>query len=172
MADPINADENRQNPGRFPAIHPGITHFPIALFPVSAIFLMLWFRQTDIFFLSASYWTFMFAALGAVIAGSSGIFDYYNAPGPKHAAAGAGKIATLHVRTGVAVTSIALISAVYFLMEKPVNDPALVKWFALIVFLETILVIVQGFLGGRLVFKYRFGIEPVQREKGATPAGG
>ncbi len=102
----------------------------------------------------------MFAAIGAVVAGGTGFLDYYNAPYPEHPEEGAPKIAKLHIRTGVALTIIALISAVYFLIENPVNDLALVKWFAIIVFLETVLVIVQGFLGGRLVYKYHFGIDP------------
>lgn len=168
MADTVSADENRQRAGRYPAIHPLITHFPIALFLVGAVFLILWFWRADLFFLNASYWTFMFAALGAVITGATGILDYYNAPGPEHAAAGAGKIASLHVRIGVLVTVIALVSAVFFLVESPINDLALVKWFAIIVFLETLLVMIQGSLGGRLVYKYRFGIEPRPGETDAT----
>lgn len=106
------------------------------------------------FFLNASYWTFMFAAFGAAIAGGTGFFDYYNAPYPEHPEEGAAKMAHLHIRTGVVLTIVALISAVYFLVQKPVNDLALVTWFAIIVFLETFLVIVQGFLGGCLVYKY------------------
>lgn len=160
MAEPIGAEKSQQHAGRFPAIHPEIVHFPIALFLLSALFLILWFWRADIFFLNAAYWTFMLAALGAVIAGSAGIFDYYNAPYPEHPAAGAAKISTMHIRMGVAVTSIALIGAVYFLVKDPVNELALVKWFAVIVFLEAFLVIVQGFSGGRLVYKYHFGIEP------------
>lgn len=165
MADTINTNINQQHAGRYPAIHPAVIHFPIGLFPVSAIFLILWFWQNSIFFLNATYWTFMFAALGAVIAGGTGFFDYYNAPYPEHPEEGAGKIAKLHIRTGVVVTVIALISAVYFLVEKPTNDLALVKWFAIIVFVETFLVIVQGFLGGRLVYKYHFGIEPHHQQQ-------
>lgn len=160
MANTSDANADQQHAGRFPAIHPAVVHFPIALFPVSAIFLILWFWRDGIFFLNAAYWAFMFAACGAVIAGGTGILDYYNAPYPEHPEAGAPKIAKLHIRTGVALTIIALISAVYLLIENPVNDLALVKWFAIIVFLETVLVIVQGFLGGRLVYKYHFGIDP------------
>ncbi len=160
MTDTSNTDADLQHAGRYPAMHPAIVHFPIALFPLSTIFLILWFWQDSPFFLNATYWTFMFAALGAVIAGGSGILDYYKAPYPAHPEDGAPKIAKLHVRTGVAVTTIALLSAVYFLVERPANDQALVKWFAVIVFLETALVIIQGFLGGRLVYKYHFGIEP------------
>lgn len=160
MANTSGANAEQQHAGRYPAIHPAVVHFPIALFPVSAIFLILWFWRDGIFLLNAAYWTFMFAAFGAVIAGGTGILDYYNAPYPEHPEEGAPRIARLHIRTGVAVTLIALISAVYFLIEKPVNGMALVKWFAIIVFLETVLVIVQGFLGGRLVYKYHFGIDP------------
>ncbi|MEO6778690.1 MAG: DUF2231 domain-containing protein [Gemmatimonadaceae bacterium] len=160
MANTSNADANQQHAGRFPAIHPAVVHFPIALFPVGAVLLILYFWQGSIFFLNAAYWTFMFAALGAVIAGGTGFLDYYNAPYPEHTEEGASGAAKLHIRTGVAVTVIAVISAVYFLIEKPVNDLALVRWFAITVFLETVLVIVQGFLGGRLVYKYHFGIEP------------
>ncbi|MEO8945551.1 MAG: DUF2231 domain-containing protein [Gemmatimonadaceae bacterium] len=160
MPNTSDATADQQHAGRYPAIHPAVVHFPIALFPVSALFLILWFWRDSSFFLNATYWTFMFAALGAVIAGGSGILDYYNASYPEQPEEGASTISKLHVRTGVAVTIIALISAVYFLIEKPVNDLALVKWFAIIVFLQTALVIIQGFLGGRLVYKYHFGIEP------------
>ncbi len=164
MTDTGNADADRQHAGRYPAMHPAVVHFPIALFPLSSLFLILWFWQDSPFFLNATYWTFMFAALGAVIAGGSGILDYYNASYPEHPDESAPKIAKLHVRTGVAVTTIALISAVYFLVENPVNDLALAKWFAIIVFLETALVVIQGVLGGRLVYKYHFGIEPRHRQ--------
>ncbi len=160
MAEQISADKNQQHAGRFPAIHPQFIHFPIALFLLSALFLILWFWRADSFFLNAAYWTFMFAALGAAIAGGTGLFDYYNAPYPEHPAAGAARISTVHIRLGMALTTIALISAVYFLVKKPVNDPALVKWFAIVVFLEAFLVIVQGFSGGRLVYKHHYGIDP------------
>ncbi len=160
MANTISATANQQRAGRYPAIHPLAVHFPIVLFPVSAIFLILWFWRGGIFFLNASYWTFLFAAFGAVMAGGTGFFDYYNAPYPEHPEEGSAKISPLHTRTGVVLITIAVISAVYFLVERPVNDLALVKWFAVIVFLETFLVIIQGFLGGLLVYKYHFGIEP------------
>ena len=160
MADTTNTNVNQQHAGRFPAIHPIAIHFPVALFPVSAVLLVLWLWRGNIFFLNGTYWTFMFAGLGAVIAGGTGFLDYYNAPYPEHAEGGAAKIAKLHIRIGVVVTIIALISAVYFLIENPVNNLALVNWFAAIVFLETFLVIIQGFLGGRLVYKFHFGIEP------------
>ncbi len=62
-------------------------------------------------------------------------------------------------RTGVGLVVIVLVSAIYFLIEKPTNNLSLVKRFAIIVFLETLLVIVQGFIGGQLVYKYHFGIE-------------
>lgn len=164
MATTVSANANQQHAGRYPAIHPPAIHFPIALFPVSAIFLILWFWRDSIFFLNASYWTFMFAALGAVIAGGSGFFDYYNAPYPEHPEKGAAKMAPLHIRTGVVLTTIAVIGAVFFLINRPINDLALVKWFAIIVFLEACLVVIQGFLGGRLVYKYHFGTEPRQGE--------
>lgn len=48
----------------------------------------------------------------------------------------------------------------YFLVAKPVNDLGLVKSFAIIVFPETLLVIIEDSLGGRLVYKYHFGTEP------------
>ncbi len=165
MADQIKTDVNHLHAGRFPAIHPAVVHFPIVLFPVSAIFLILWFCLDNTFFMNASYWTFMFAALGAVIAGGTGFCDYYNASYPEHPEEGAGRIAKIHIRTGVLLVVIALISATYFLIEKPVNNLALVRWFAIIVFLETLLVIVQGFMGGLLVYKYHFGIEPRQQEQ-------
>ena len=112
------------------------------------------------FFLNASYWTFMFAAIGAVIAVGTGFFDYYNASYPEHPQEGAGRMAKIHIRTGVGVVVIALVSAIYFLIEKPTINVDLVKWFAIIVFLETLLVFAQGFIGGLLVDKYHFGIEP------------
>lgn len=154
------ANASQLHAGKLPAIHPAVVHFPIVLFPVSAIFLILWFCRANAFFLNASYWTFMFAALGAVIAGGTGFLDYYNAPYPEHPEEGAGKTAKRHIRLGVILTVVALISAVYFLMKKPIHDLTLVKWFAIVVFVEALLVIVQGFMGGLLVFKYHFGIEP------------
>lgn len=160
MESTATTDPNQLHAGKCPAIHPAAVHFPIVLFPVSAIFLILWFCRDNAFFLNASYWTFMFAALGAVIAGGTGFFDYYNASYPEHPEEGAGRIAKFHIRTGVVLVVIALISALYFLIEKPTNDLSLVKWFAIIVFLETLLVIAQGFMGGLLVFRYHFGIEP------------
>lgn len=160
MESTTTTDPNQLHAGKCPAIHPAAVHFPIVLFPVSAIFLILWFCRDNAFFLNASYWTFMFAALGAVIAGGTGFFDYYNASYPEQPQEGAGRMAKIHIRTGICLVVIALISAIYFLIEKPTNDLNLVKWFALIVFLETVLVIAQGFMGGLLVYKYHFGIEP------------
>lgn len=153
-----------QASGKYRAIHPAVVHFSITLFPVSAIFLMLWFWRENIFFLHAAYWSFMFAALGALIAGGSGIFDYFNAPYPKYKQRGAGKSAKIHIVNGVVVTVIALCSAIFFLLEKPMDNLSLVKWFALVTFLESFLVIVQGFLGGLLVYTYHFGIEPHRQE--------
>ena len=164
MADTTSANANQQHAGRYPAVHPAAVHFPIALFLLSAVFLLLWFWRDTVFLLKASYWTFMFATLGAVIAGGSGFFDYYNAPYPEHPAEGAAKTAPLHIRTGVVMIIIAVVSAVCFWVKNPVNDVSLVKWFAIIVFLEAILVVIQGFLGGRLVYTHHYGIEPRKGE--------
>ena len=160
MATTVSANANQQHAGRYPAIHPAVIHFPIVLFLLSALFLILWFWRDSIFFLNAAYWTFMFAALGAVVAGGTGFLDYYNASYPEHAEEGAATASKRHIYVGVAITVIAVVSAVYFLIEKPINDLALVKWFAIISFVEALLVIIQGFLGGRLVYKYHYGIEP------------
>ena len=161
-ADMANANNEgaTQHASRYPAIHPAIVHFPIALFPLSAIFLILWFSGDNAFFLTAAYWTFMFAALGAVVTGGTGIWDYNNAPYPEHPEDGASGASKLHVRTGVLVTAIALIGGIFFLAKRPVDGSELVTWFAIIAFLETVLVMIQGFLGGRLVYRYHFGIEP------------
>ncbi len=160
MGNMNKTSTEQQAPGNYRAIHPAMVHFPITLFPVSALLLILWLWRGNIFFLHSSYWIFMFAAAGAVISGGSGIFDYFNAPYPKYKQSGAEKSAKMHIINGVIVTAIALASAIYFLLEKPMDNPGLVKWFALITFLESLLVIIQGFLGGLLVYTYHFGIEP------------
>ncbi len=84
MENTTKTDPKQLHAGKYPVIHPAAVHFPIVLFPVSAVFLILWFCLKDLFFLNASYWTFMFAAIGAVIAGGAGFFDYYNASYAEH----------------------------------------------------------------------------------------
>lgn len=158
----VNNPDEEQAPGKIQAIHPATVHFPITLFPVSSIFLVLWFWQGYIFFLNAAYWTFMFAALATLVAGSSGILDYFNAPYPKHKQSGAHKTAKAHIIIGVILTVTALSSGIYFLLENPIDNRALIKWFASITFFVSFLVLVQGFLGGLLVYKHHFGIEPRQ----------
>jgi uncharacterized membrane protein len=158
----VNNPDEEQASGKMKAVHPATVHFPITLFPVSSIFLLLWLWQGQAFFLDASYWTFLFAVLAALIAGSSGILDYFTAPYPKHKQRGAEKTAKAHIAIGVIITATALGSGIYFLLENPMDNPALIRWFTAASFFESFLVLVQGFLGGLLVYKHHFGIEPRQ----------
>jgi uncharacterized membrane protein len=137
-------------------MHPAIVHFPITLFPLSALFVGLYHWQDNSFFLHAAYWSFMLGALVVLPVVLTGVRDWLHT---RVEDIRGYKRAYFHIIIGALIAFISTISGIYFLLHKPIAEPNLISGFSLIAVLLTLLVFIQGFIGGLMVYTHHMGIE-------------
>jgi uncharacterized membrane protein len=136
--------------------HPALVHFPITLYPLSLVFLVLYWVNADLFFLQASYWTFMISTLTILPVALTGWHDLPNA---KPATVSGQNLLSLHVLNGITITGISIVAAVFFLWQSPLTGITMHTLYSIIVFLLSGLVFAQGYLGGKMVYTHHLGIE-------------
>ncbi len=143
-------------------MHPAVVHFPIAFFPLSSLFLALWFIQDrNPFYLNAAYWLFMAGALMILPVVATGIRDMLHTNVEDHHGTPRNtgyRTLFTHVIIGSATAFISTISALYFLFNKPMDESNLIPGFTLISLLLTVLVFSQGFIGGLMVYTHHMGV--------------
>lgn len=147
-------EEERRPEVKHP-IHPAVVHFPITLFPISTLFIVLWVWQNNPFFLHAAYWAFLLGALMTLPAGLTGFRDwrhtYTDSPQGR-------KVTYAHISLGLSLVVISLISGIFYLLHKPMVEISLIPGFMVITTLVTLMVMIQGFLGGLMVYTHRMGV--------------
>jgi uncharacterized membrane protein len=140
-------------------LHPAFVHFPLTLFPLSLLFLVLFWFQDNPFFLHASYWAFMIGALIIVPVAWTGWIDWLDLRDTQPESE-AGRVVNFHVRNGIAITIISLVTAIFFLWQKPMAEPMVMTLYTITTSLLTLMVILQGYVGGQMVYRFRIGVKP------------
>ncbi|MCG3114317.1 MAG: DUF2231 domain-containing protein [Candidatus Manganitrophus sp. SA1] len=140
-------------------IHPMLVVFPIGLYIISFVFDLVYLSAGDPFWFRMAYWTMLGGLVGNVAAAIPGFLDYLTLP-PKTEAR---QIATYHM--GIGVTLAILYFANLLLRDWGVIAANQQPWGVVILNLVGVLLIgLQGWLGGELVYKHGVGVE----EKGRT----
>lgn len=136
--------------------HPAIVHFPLSLYPVSFIFLALfWFQQNSLW-LSMSFWCYILGAISVLPVAITGMLDMVRL---KAHSASAHRWLNLHAWHGGIITLFSIISGVYFYIYQPMAEPALLRAFAFLVSLMSLMVLVQGYMGAVMVYQKHLGID-------------
>lgn len=132
--------------------HPTLVVFPLALFPATFLADLAYFATGDPFWWAASSWALVLGLLGAAASVATGLADYAHAVEPSGRTT-----AFAHGLIGSAVT---VLFAIVLLLHWNAATEAERVFAVAINGTGQVLIGIQGFLGGRLVYKHRSGLEP------------
>lgn len=136
--------------------HPALVHFPISLYPISALFAILFRSQGNINLLQASYWCFIIAAVLLIPIAITGFLDFVRLKphSPK-----AHRLLLIHLINGVLLTLLAIPSAFFFWRQPPWRDNDIFSWFFACTLLFSILALSQGAIAALMVYQHKLGVD-------------
>lgn len=141
-------------------IHPMLVVFPIGLYIISFVFDLVYLSIGDPFWFRMAYWTILGGWVGNLAAAIPGFLDYLTLP-PKTEAR---QIATYHMGIGVALAI--LYFANLLLRDGGIIADDMRPWSVVILNLVGVLLIgLQGWLGGELVYRHGIGVEEKERAR-------
>ncbi len=151
-----------------PNYHPIMVHFSIALMVVSFGVLLLGdlFKTKLIFYrecLIVSRWCLWFAALASVFTVGAGFHAYYTVTHDTMSH----KIMTIHRNWGIVSFIIIWLAAVWSFMHYRRGE-TVNRWFAACLAIAVGLVMITGWYGAELVFRYGLGVKSIPQ---AEPSG-
>lgn len=135
-------------------IHPMLVVFPIGLYITSFVFDLVYLSTGAPFWFRMAYWTILIGLVGNVAAAIPGALDYLTLPPNTEAR----QTATYHMGIGVAL-------AILYFANLLFRDWGIIPenqkpWGVVILNLVGVLLIgLQGWLGGELVYRYGIGVE-------------
>ena len=149
-------------------LHPAIVHFPVALISIAALFAVIsLFRKND-FFKVATFWNLLFGVIGAMAAVFTGLIEEQNLLHNEEVH----KILVKHKLNGFAIMILSQILLTWYWVRKnKIGKKEYALW-ALLLVISSVMIIYQGFLGGRMVFDKGAGVKPVElkmQKEGESP---
>lgn len=136
-------------------LHPMFVHFPIALYLLGVLLTLgyLWRRAPD--YERFAYWAFLLAWVGVAVAALAGLIDLGSlAPDDPRRA-----VINNHITSGVALLIINGL-VLYFRFRWPDVLAGSRRWVYLALMVTGIVaVVLTGWLGGKLVYTLKVGIE-------------
>lgn len=148
-------------------MHPILIVFPSALLPVALIFDLVHLWRGELLWWTMAFWTLLAGVLGTLAAAVPGLLDYTSIP---HHHPGK-KTATRHMLLGLSLTIVAIVSLLTRDWGRSTDafTPLIPTGLLLI---ANLLLIVQGYLGGTLVYEHAIAVHPQHpSEYGEAPAG-
>lgn len=141
-------------------IHPMLIVFPIGLYITSFVFDLVYLSTGVSFWFRMAYWTMVGGLIGNAIAAVPGLLDYLTLP-PRTEAR---QIATYHM--GIGVVLAILYFANILLRDWGIIAENMKPWSVVILNLVGVLLIgLQGWLGGELVYRHGIGVEEKERAR-------
>ena len=141
-------------------VHPMLIVFPIGLYITSFIFDIVYLSTGAPFWFRMAYWTILIGLIGNVAAALPGFLDYLILPPNTEAR----QIATYHM--GICLTLAILYFANLLLRGWGIIAADQRPWGVVILNLVGVLLIgLQGWLGGELVYRYGVGLEQKGRSE-------
>lgn len=136
-------------------IHPRFVHFPIALSLAGVLFLVLGLLRRQERFTGYGQWSLMLGWLGIIAAVITGLIDQTRAP--QEAAVTA--VINQHITAGIALL-IASGLALYWPLRNKKLWTTSARWgYLALLGAIVLLVLVEGWLGGKLVYQYGVGVK-------------
>ncbi len=135
--------------------HPRVVHFPIALSIVGALFIVVGALRKQERWSGYGQLSLLLGWLGIMVAVVTGLIDQASAPQSPDVAA----VINQHITAGIALL-IAVGLALYWPLVNKKLWTTSARWgyFALLAAV-IILVLIEGWLGGRLVYHLRVGVQ-------------
>lgn len=136
-------------------IHPFVVHFPIAFLIAGSIFIILYISKKDPAFEKAAYYSIIFGYIGVVIAVVTGSIDlsYLAETDPRQGPVG------IHSYFGASLLFIYGVEIWLRRKQPKILDRPLCWLYITVAILGNVIVLVTGWLGGRLVYGLKVGIE-------------
>lgn len=135
-------------------IHVMIVHFPLALFPVSLLFDLVYYKSSDSSFSAMSFYCMVIGVTGGYIAAVFGTIDLVNLK--KEPAV----MNTALIHAGINVTVVFSYTILVALRYKQVNFAGdSQELFAGANLLLNIMMIIGAHYGGNLIFRHKVGVE-------------
>lgn len=135
-------------------VHPMLVVFPIGLFITSFLFDLIYLATGDPFWYRTAFWTIFVGFFGTLAAALPGFADYLSLS-PKTEAR---RVATYHMMVGLTLAILYLVGLLVrnWGMVAPNRTPWLPVGLNLV---GVLLIGLQGWLGGELVYRYGVGVE-------------
>lgn len=135
-------------------LHPRFVHFPIALSLVGVLFLVLGLLRRQERFTGYGQWSLLLGWLGIMAAVLTGLTDQTHAPQEVAVTA----IINQHITAGITLL-VAVGLALYWPLRNKKRWTRFARWGYLVLLAVIVfLVLVEGWLGGKLVFEYGVGV--------------
>ncbi|MFY9308229.1 MAG: DUF2231 domain-containing protein [Bacteroidia bacterium] len=141
----------------FPPLHPAVVHFPIALLLLTSLFGFISIFVKRDFWKDITLKTLIAGVIFAPIAVVTGLVAEADM---KHG--GIDKMLMLHKYNGVAILFFFQIMLVWYWLRKLLMKSTEYKFWVLCLVFGGCLVMLQGYLGGELVFTKGMGVKPVE----------
>ena len=136
-------------------LHPRFVHFPIALSLVGVLFLVFGLLRRQERFTDYGQWSLLLGWLGVMAAVVTGLIDQASAP---HEAAVVA-IINQHITAGIALLIASGLALYWPLRNKKLwSTPARWGYLALLAAI-VLLVLVESWLGGKLVYEFGVGVK-------------
>lgn len=141
-------------------IHPFAVHFPIALLLVSLVAEVLWLYRKQEFWRDMAFWLLLFGVAGAFVAAITGGWaeDALNMSHELH------EKVEQHETVGYIIAWLFAALLVWKILRRKAMALAENRMFFGALLVATVLLLVTGFLGGKLVYEYGAGVKGVTIE--------
>lgn len=144
------------------ALHPATIHFPIALLLANGLLTLLYLRRREQSFETSAYHCLVLGWVGAVIATLTGLWDAWRQVyGPDATR----NIALFNWVNAHAIVGVAIVTtygqALLRRRRRPglLDDPHRRTTYLWLLAIGAVLVVLNGWTGGQLVYSFRLGVE-------------
>lgn len=138
-------------------LHPRVVHFPIALSLTGALFAAIGLLSRQERWFGYGQVSLLLGGLGTLAAALTGLIDQAGAPQDETVTA----VINQHITSGI-LLAVAIGLALYWPVRNKsfLNDKGSVRWgYLALLLLVIFLVMVSGWLGGRLVYQFGVGVK-------------
>jgi uncharacterized membrane protein len=141
-------------------LHPALVHIPTALWPAAWISDLLSRSQPDNSFVQLSFFAILLGLIAAVLAIPTGLADWSEVGRAKPA----WKLGLYHMILNLVVSVLWIINLAlrYGSFQTATTIPAGLVWLST---LATLLLLVSGYLGGRMIYAYGISVARLSKDK-------
>lgn len=141
-------------------IHPILVALPITTLVGAFVTDLLYWRTADPFWAQGSYWLLWAGIVTAVLAALTGIIDFFSIERVRRHAAG-------WIHAGLN-TTVLVLSIINLWLRSGDGQEAILPWGLVISAVVTLLLMISGWYGGELIYRYKVAVfgdvrEPEER---------